>query len=48
MVKKTYGVLIQMKMNVFISSWCNVETLLKPEMILVNPVIKCIRHLTKY
>ncbi len=29
------------KMNVFISSWCNVETLLKPEMILVNPVVKC-------
>ncbi len=25
-------------MSMFISSWCNVETLLKPEMIFVNPV----------
>ncbi len=28
-------------MYVFISSWCNVETLIKSEMIFVNPVVKC-------
>ncbi len=27
-------------MTMCISSWCNVETLLKPVMIFVNPVVK--------
>ncbi len=39
--KITDWMIIQIQMNVFISSWCNVETLLKPEMIFVNPVVKC-------
>ncbi len=39
-------VIIQIKMNVFISSRCNVETLLKHEIIFVNPLVKCCRHLT--
>ncbi len=34
-------VIIQIKIPVFISSWCNVETLLKPGVIFVNPVVEC-------
>ncbi len=33
-------------MNVFISSLYNVETLLKSEMIFVNPLVKLFCHLT--
>ncbi len=32
--------------RVSISSWCDAETLLKPEMIFVNPVFKFFHHLT--